>query len=546
MALSRRRRRWLIGVSVLALMAGGAWVAAAPLAADPEGAKDCASVLPALPAPGLIQSAAPEPAWAQLGGTINDASCLSRTAIAGTVAVKSEADVRAALDYAAARGLKVSAAGLKHSMGGQAFAPGNLVLDMRGLNAIRLDPAASTVTVGAGATWHNIQNAIHPRFAVKAMQSTDIFSVGGSIAVNAHGMDHRAGAVMGSLKSMRVMRADGSVVTASREENAELFRHVVGGYGLFGIVLEATLEVVPNDVYRSQRQVIATKDFAATFAKLEADPAVGLTYTHLSTAPKDLLDSALVYSYRRVPEDQALARAPLSEVTSTKLRRLTINLSKRSDLFKSLKWWSEKNVEYRLESCTITRAQAQGSGEACLVSRNDPMHDSVAYLYNALPSETDILHEYFVPRAALIPFLAEMKALFRARRANLLNASIRAVDGEDNALSYAPSQAFSVVLYLNQPTDTAGNEAMRALTSDLIDLTHKHGGRFFLPYQLHYSPAQLAASYPEIGTFFAAKRRFDPGERFINTWYLRYAPAFASARQPSATLPSSTSGAPAA
>ena len=546
MALSRGRRRWLIGVSALALMAGGAWIAAAPLAADPEGAKDCASVLPALPAPALIQSAAPEPVWAQRGGTINDASCLSRTAITGLIAVRSEADVKAALAYAVARGLKVSAAGLKHSMGGQAFAPGNLVLDMRGLNTVRLDPAAATVTVGSGATWHAIQNAIHPRFAVKAMQSTDIFTVGGSIAVNAHGMDHRAGAVMGSLKSLRVMRADGSVVTASRDENPELFRHVVGGYGLFGIVLEATLEVVPNDVYRSERQVIATKDFAATFARLEADPAVGLTYTHLSTAPKDLLDTALVYSYRRVPGDQALVRAPLSEVASTKLRRLTINLSKRSDLFKSLKWWSEKNVEHRLESCTITRAQAQGSGEACLVSRNDPMHDSVAYLYNALPRETDILHEYFVPRAALLPFLGEMKALFKARQANLLNASIRAVDGEDNALSYAPDKAFSVVLFLNQPTDPAGNEAMRVLTSDLIDLTHKHGGRFFLPYQLHYSPAQLAASYPEIGAFFAAKRRFDPGERFVNTWYLRYAPAFASARQPSATLPSSTSGAPAA
>ena len=72
------------------------------------------------------------------------------------------------------------------------------MLDMRGLNAISLDAERRTVTVGAGATWHDIQNAIHPRFAVKAMQSTDIFTVGGSISVNAHGMDHRAGALMGS------------------------------------------------------------------------------------------------------------------------------------------------------------------------------------------------------------------------------------------------------------------------------------------------------------------------------------------------------------
>ena len=103
-----------------------------------------------------------------------------------------------------------------------------------------------------------IQNKIHPEFAVKAMQSTDVFTVGGSIAVNAHGMDHRAGALMGSIRSLRVMLANGSIVTASREENPELFRHVIGGYGLFGIVTEATLDVVPNDIYQSARAVIPT------------------------------------------------------------------------------------------------------------------------------------------------------------------------------------------------------------------------------------------------------------------------------------------------
>ena len=38
------------------------------------------------------------------------------------------------------------------------------------------------------------------------------------------------------------------------------------------------------------------------------------------------------------------------------------------------------------------------------------MHDSVAYLFNDLPSETDILHEYFIPRANLLPFIDEMPA----------------------------------------------------------------------------------------------------------------------------------------
>jgi len=474
----------------------------------------------------------------------NDASCLDRTMVAGVVRPKGEAEVATALAYARAHGLTVSAAGVKHSMGGQAFRKGGVVLDMRGMNAISLDRAARTITVGSGATWHDIQSAIHPDFAVKSMQSTDIFSVGGSISVNAHGMDHQAGAVMGSLRSMRLMLADGSIVTASRDENAELFRHVVGGYGLFAVILSATLDVVPNDVYRSERLEIDYRQFPATFAKIAADPTIGLTYAHLSTAPKSLLQETLVYQYRKVPEDQALKRAPLGEVSSTKLRRLTVNLAKKNDLFKAWKWWSEKHLEHRFESCTIPRQTAQGSGEACLVSRNDPMHDSVAYLFNDLPAETDILHEYFIPRDKLLPFIDGMRTIFRAQDANLVNASIRAVGVEDNALSYAPAPAFSVVLYLNQPTTAEGTANMARLTSDLIDLAIAQGGRFFLPYQLHYSPDQLQRSYPEIGAFFAAKQQFDPQGLFSNTWYARYAPALA--KQPAAIRPSITKGAPAA
>ncbi|HST35253.1 MAG TPA: FAD-binding oxidoreductase [Allosphingosinicella sp.] len=542
-----KRKKLLITVSVLALVTAGTGLYVAPLAAEPEGEKDCGSVLPALPArPAAPAQAAavPEPHWAQRGGTVNDASCLSRTPVAGVVAVRNEADVAAALAYARVHNLPVSPAGVRHSMGGQAFQRGGVMLDMRAMNAIRLDAAARTVTVGTGATWHDIQNAIHPHFSVKAMQSTDIFTVGGSISVNAHGMDHRAGALMGSIKSLRIMLADGRVVTASPTVEPELFTHAIGGYGLFGVILSAELEVVPNDIYASSRSMIRYDEFPANFARIAADPEIGLTYAHLSTAEGSLLEEALVYSYRRVP-DQSGERPSLGEVSATRSRRLFVNLAKRGSWWRSLKWWAEKNLEHRFESCTITRAQAMGDGEACLVSRNDPMHDSVPYLRNNLRDETDILHEYFVPRDRIVPFIDGLREIFRAQDVNLVNASIRAVDTEHNALSYAPGPAFSVVLYINQPVDAEGSERMRRLTSDLIDLTQRFGGRFFLPYQLHYTPAQLERAYPEIRQFFAAKRRWDPEGRFSNSWYARYSPALIAAEQPAASLPSSTSRAPA-
>jgi FAD/FMN-containing dehydrogenase len=187
-----------------------------------------------------------------------------------------------------------------------------------------------------------------------------------------------------------------------------------------------------------------------------------------------------------------------------------------------MKWLSEKHIEPRMETCTVTRAQAIGSAEACLVSRNDPMHDSVAYLRNSLPNDTDILHEYFIPRRQFVSFVDGLRKVLTDNKTNVLNASVRIVHQENNFLTYAPEPAFSVVLYINQTTDDEGNRRMKKATEDLIDLTIAHQGRFFLPYQLYYSREQLQRAYPQIDAFFAAKRKYDPGELFTNTFYQKY------------------------
>ena len=113
----------------------------------------------------------------------------------------------------------------------------------------------------------------------------------------------------------------------------------------------------------------------------------------------------------------------------------------------------------------------------------------------------------------------EAREILRASPLPLLNASIRVVHAEDVALTYAKEDAFSLVLYINQKTDDDGNAKMRSLTRQMVDLTLKHRGRLFLPYQLHYTRAQLMASYPELPTFLAKKREFDPGELFTSTFY---------------------------
>jgi FAD/FMN-containing dehydrogenase len=524
------KKKMITSIVVVSALAGTGYEVNR-LSADPVGEKDCTPLL----AENMVAdsseikveitplSAGDLLKWEQKGGTINDVSCLDRTPVYGIVKITSVDDIKNALQFARENKLKVSMAGVKHSMGGQAFFKNNLVLDMKGFNKIELNETEKTITVQSGATWHDIQSFLHPKYAVKAMQSTDIFTVGGSISVNAHGMDHLAGSVGSSISAMRVMLADGSIVNVSREENPELFNLVVGGYGLFGVILDVDLDIVNNDIYQTERQIVSYQDFPAIFEnEILPDKNLGLFYGHLSTAKGSLLDEMILYKYTKVDIGNADI-PPLGEVSSIKLRRFVFNFSKLGDVPMSLKWYLEKNVEPKLESCTVVpRTQAMAEGEACFVSRNEPMHDSVKYTRNNLPNETDILHEYFIPRDQFIRFVDGLRQIVQDYDVNLLNASVRVIHPEQNFLTYAPGEMYSIVLYINQPTTPEGNEKMGAMTRELIDLTAGVGGRFFLPYQLHYTPEQLQRSYPMIDEFFAAKKLYDPNDLFTNTFYEKY------------------------
>src|ERR1700682_3805433 len=141
--------------------------------------------------------------FSQLGGTINDVTGVDRTSVYGILSIKSEDELRNALHFARQQKLPVSIAGAKHSMGGQAFATDALVLDMREFNHMSVDTTNKILTVQSGAIWHTIQEYLNPyNLSIEAMQSIDVPTVGGTIAVNAHGLDHRIGGIATTIQSL--------------------------------------------------------------------------------------------------------------------------------------------------------------------------------------------------------------------------------------------------------------------------------------------------------------------------------------------------------
>lgn len=459
----------------------------------------------------------------QTGGFMNDASCLNKTAVFGVADIRSEEDVRNALQFARENGLKVTPAGQQHSMGGQSFVRGGLVLDMRNFRGIKLDAEARTVTVDTGATWADIQAVLDPAgLSVAAMQSINIFTVGGTLSVNAHGIAHVPGNVAPTVRSLRILLPNGEEQTASFTENAELFRHALGGYGLFGIILSAELDVVPNEAYVWSTNYIEYKNVPEFYKEsIEGNDAVGLFYGRISVAPSSYLSEVAVHTYRRAESADPIP--PLQPEGLTWINRLVINLSKTGGFGRALRWTLEKALEPKLHPC-ISRNQAMSANEVCVVSRNQEMYDSMGYLKNRL-KDTDILQEYFVPRERLPEFVDGLRAVVASTDANLLNVTIRNVQKDTiTALPYAKEDVFGLVLYFNQALTVDDSQAVERTTRQLVDLAIELDGTFYLPYQLYYSPEQLRAAYPEIDAFFETKRRVDPDEILTNTWYETYRP----------------------
>ena len=495
-------------------------------AAAPAGEKESDFVFPpssdqTLPTSSATRPANPSLPFAQRGGFINDASHLNRTSVYGIVKVTSEDDVGNVLRFARDNGLKVTAAGQRHSMGGQTFVKDGLVLDMRGLNRIRLDKARKVVNVQSGTVWADVQRLLDGEgLSVKAMQSINIFTVGGTLSVNAHGIAHVPGPIAPTVRSLRVMLGDGQVRIATPTRNAELFRHVLGGYGLFGVILDVDLDVVDNEVYELHTSYMDYREFPDFYRQhVDGNDAVGLVYGRLSVSPASYLREAAIHAYERTSYGGRVP--PLLPDSHDALERLVINFSKTGGLGRRIRWALEKGLEPRLHAC-VPRNQALTPQDGCLVSRNQEMYDSMHYLENRL-RDTDILQEYFVPYDRMGEFVDGLRTVVQRDGANLLNVTIRVVHKDDvTALPYAKQDMFGFVLYFNQGFNQAESRVLQQTTVDLIDVALAVNGTYYLPYQLFYSPGQLRRAYPEIDRCFAAKRAYDPTGVFSNKLYEKY------------------------
>jgi FAD/FMN-containing dehydrogenase len=206
-----------------------------------------------------------------------------------------EADVIDGVKLARERGLLLAVRGGGHHVAGHGTVEGGLVLDMRDMNGVWVDPANKTVRVQGGATWGQVDREAQVFGLAVPGGVVSTTGVGGLTLGGGIGWLHRKwGLSCDNLISAQVVLASGELVTASADEHPDLFWAIRGGGGNFGVVVDF--------LFRAH-EVGPEVALAAVFHDIEAGADLMPRWRDLALAAgDDVTTRALYWSLPAAPD----------------------------------------------------------------------------------------------------------------------------------------------------------------------------------------------------------------------------------------------------
>ena len=418
----------------------------------------------------------------------------------------------------------LSVAGCRHAMGGQQFATDSVCIDTRECaRVLDFDQERGLIEVEAGIQWPELiegylkrQRGPSRAWGIAQKQTgANTFTLGGSLSANVHGRGLTMKPLIADVESFDLLVSDGRMLRCSRKENAELFRLVIGGYGLFGVIARVTLQLVPRRKLRRTVEMVAAADLARRFAmRIAAGFSYGDFQFSIDEKAADFLQTGVFSCYELIPDESAML-APQRLSNENWLDLLALAYTDRAAAFQEFSryylgtngqtYWSDTHQLGAYLPDYAERLRARFGG----------------------PESSLVITELYVPLPLLAGFLAAAAELLRSMSLPVIYGTVRLIEKDDESfLPWAKEASACVIFNLlslhNPAAIAAAADAFRAL----IDLAIARGGSYFLTYHRFARRHQVAACYPKFTQFLEAKEQLDPSGMFQSDWYRHYAQLF--------------------
>ncbi|MGE2837218.1 FAD-binding protein [Mycobacterium sp. SMC-4] len=405
-------------------------------------------------------------------------------------------------------GRGVLARGLGRSYGDNAQNGGGLVIDMTALNRIHtINSDDALVDVDAGVNLDQLMRAALPLgLWVPVLPGTRQVTVGGAIACDIHGKNHHSAGSFGNhVRSIDLLTADGQVrhLTPTGPES-ELFWATVGGNGLTGIILRATIAMTPTET----AYFIADGDVTGSLDETIAFHSDGTedNYTYSSAW------------FDAISAPPKLGRAVISRGSLATLDQLPAKLRKEPLKFDAPQYFTAPDVfpnglgnKYTFGAMTELwyRTGKTYRGKAQNLTQFYHPLDMVGEWNRAYGKVGFAQYQFVVPTEAVDEFKRIMVDIQRSGHPSFLNVFKLFGPGNDAPLSF-PIPGWNVCV------DFQITPGLNAFLNGLDKRVLEFGGRLYTAKDSRTTADTFHAMYPRIDEWISVRRKVDPDGVFAS------------------------------
>ncbi|KAK5134611.1 hypothetical protein LTR08_006267 [Meristemomyces frigidus] len=179
-----------------------------------------------------------------------------------SIAPTSAEQIAIAIRYATEQNLEVAVKGGGHSTAGASSTDGGLLIDLGRMRNVLVDLSKQRLHVQGGCLWSDVDNAAWEHRLATVGGTVDDTGVGGLTLGGGYGMlSGQRGLVIDNVVSATVVLASGEIVTASEDENADLFWALLGAGQNFGVTTEFVLQAYQqSEVYKGTMVFLPTPE----------------------------------------------------------------------------------------------------------------------------------------------------------------------------------------------------------------------------------------------------------------------------------------------